>query len=94
MDNATTIRMANQIAAYFKSYPHDVAVKEVADHINRFWEPRMRRHFFAFLAGGGAGLDAIVKEAAALVKKPEDHTGPAAQHASAGQIAGGLEGGQ
>jgi formate dehydrogenase subunit delta len=93
MNDATTIRMANQIAAFFKAYPHEEAVKEIADHINRFWEPRMRQAFFALLAKGGAGLDAAVKEAASLVKKPEDHAGPAAVHASAGQIAGGLEGG-
>ena len=71
MDASTTIRMANQIAAFFKSYPHDQAVKETADHINRFWEPRMRKAFFDFLAGGGEGLDPLVKEAAVLVRRPK-----------------------
>ena len=82
MDNATTIRMANQIAAFFKAYPHDQAIKDIADHINRFWEPRMRSAFFAHLAAGGAGLDGLVKDAAALVRKPHDHAGSAASHGS------------
>jgi hypothetical protein len=33
------VHMANQIALFFASYPHDEAVAGVADHINKFWEP-------------------------------------------------------
>ena len=71
MDINNIVRMANQIASFYKSYPHDEAVKETADHINRFWEPRMRRTFFEHMAKGGDGLDALVKEAALQVKKPK-----------------------
>ena len=92
MDNATTIRMANQIAAFFNAYPHEQAIKDVADHINRFWEPRMRSAFFAHLAAGGAGLDQIVRDAAVLVRKPQDHGGSAAAHGGhADQTAEGFE---
>lgn len=34
--------MANQIARFFKSYPHDQAVAGVAAHIEAFWTPKMR----------------------------------------------------
>ncbi|HMT13424.1 MAG TPA: formate dehydrogenase subunit delta, partial [Aestuariivirga sp.] len=34
--------MANQIAGFFAPYGEAEAVKEVAAHINAFWEPRMR----------------------------------------------------
>ncbi|MBI2720379.1 MAG: formate dehydrogenase subunit delta [Rhizobiales bacterium] len=71
MEPATTVRMANQIADFFKGYPHAQAVKETADHINRFWEPRMRKAFFDYLATGGDGLDPLVKEAAVLVRRPK-----------------------
>lgn len=71
MDIATTVRMANQIADFFKAYPHDQAVKETADHINRFWEPRMRMAFFAHMAKGGEGFEPLVRDAAALVRKPK-----------------------
>ena len=34
-------RRANQIALFFKSYPHDEAVVGIASHIEAFWTPRM-----------------------------------------------------
>jgi len=71
MELRDMVRMANQIADFNKAYPHDDAVKEIADHINRFWEPRMRIAFFAHIAKGGDGFDPMVKEAAALVRKPK-----------------------
>ena len=37
------VRMANQIAAFFHSRPREEGVVGVAEHINKFWEPRMRR---------------------------------------------------
>ena len=43
---AKIVRMANQIGTFFESKPHDEGVHGVAEHINKFWEPRMRRHFF------------------------------------------------
>jgi formate dehydrogenase subunit delta len=71
METRDMVRMANQIAAFFKGYPHDEAAKETADHINRFWEPRMRKAFFDHIAKGGEGFDPLVRDAAALVRKPK-----------------------
>jgi formate dehydrogenase subunit delta len=36
------VRMANQIAAFFRSYPEDEAVAGIHKHIVAFWTPRMR----------------------------------------------------
>jgi formate dehydrogenase subunit delta len=58
------VYMANQIAAFFHSMPHEEAVAGVAKHINDFWDPRMRRKFFELVDSGGAGLDPLVIEAA------------------------------
>ena len=55
--------MANQIARFFASYPHPEAVEGVANHIQRFWEKRMRRQLADYIAGGGSGLDDLVLEA-------------------------------
>ena len=33
--------MANQIAQFFRSYPHDEAVVGIASHIEAFWTPKM-----------------------------------------------------
>lgn len=37
------IKMANQIGGFFNSYTdRDLARREVANHLEKFWEPRMR----------------------------------------------------
>ncbi len=64
------VYQANQIAKFFHSKPHDEGVAGVAEHINRFWEPRMRRQFFEMIEAGHAGFDTLVVEAAAQVRPP------------------------
>jgi formate dehydrogenase subunit delta len=54
------VHMANQIALFFAGYPQDEAVAGVADHIQKFWEPRMRAQLTAYLAAGGANLHPLV----------------------------------
>jgi formate dehydrogenase subunit delta len=70
METRDMVRMANQIAAFFKGYGHDEAVKGTADHINHFWEPRMRRALLAHLDKGGDGLDQVVRDAAPDIARP------------------------
>ncbi|MCV6545902.1 MAG: formate dehydrogenase subunit delta [Cohaesibacter sp.] len=36
------IRMTNQIADFFQSYPQAQAVEAIATHIKDFWDPRMK----------------------------------------------------
>jgi formate dehydrogenase subunit delta len=71
METRDMLRMANQIADFFKGYPREEAVKEAATHLNNYWDPRMRKHFFDYLAKGGEGLDPLIVEAAAQVRKPK-----------------------
>ncbi|MGN8135640.1 formate dehydrogenase subunit delta [Paraburkholderia sp. 22099] len=79
MDKQNLIDMANRIGEFFESMPdHEEALAGVADHIHRFWEPRMRRALLASLDhpdADGIAMSAIVKEA--LVKHREALT-PAA----------------
>jgi formate dehydrogenase subunit delta len=65
------IYMANQIGAFFKSQGHDQAVSGVADHIHKFWDPRMRAAIFAHLDAGGAGLDPNVRAALETLKSAQ-----------------------
>ena len=74
METRDMLRMANQIADFFKGYPREDAVKEAATHLNNYWDPRMRKHFFDYLAKGGEGLDPLIVEAAAQVRKPKMDT--------------------
>ena len=64
------IYMANQIAKFMESKPHDEGLAGLASHINDFWEPRMRKHLFDVLDSGGAGLRPLVMEAAAKIRRP------------------------
>ena len=72
METRDMVRMANQIGTFFKSYGDDYAKKEIAVHINSFWDPRMRKMLFAHLEKGGDGLDALVKAAAENIKRPKE----------------------
>jgi len=40
-------RMANQIARNFQAIGHDKAVLATANHIDQFWDPRMKAAIFA-----------------------------------------------
>ena len=62
------IYMANQIGWFFRSQGHDHAVSGIADHIRKFWDPRMRKAIFAHLDAGGSGLDPNVREALLTLK--------------------------
>jgi formate dehydrogenase subunit delta len=66
----TLVRMANQIADFFKIQPEQEAVAGTADHIKKFWDPRMRKMMAEHLAHGGDGLNPIALKAAQQVCKP------------------------
>jgi formate dehydrogenase subunit delta len=57
------VYMANQIGKFFASQGREQAVAGTADHIKKFWDPRMRAAIFAHLEAGGAGLDPVVRTA-------------------------------
>ena len=62
------VYMANQIGTFFRSQGDDAAVKGTAEHIKKFWDPRMRDAIFAHLDAGGAGLDPPVRQAIEQLK--------------------------
>ena len=63
------IYMANQIGKFFQSQGHNKAVPGIAEHIKKFWDPRMKRAIFAHLDTGGAGLEPNVREAITSLKQ-------------------------
>lgn len=64
------IRMANQIATFFDSQPGENAAAEIADHLTKFWEPRMKDQIYAWADAGGEGLKPTVLAAIALMRQP------------------------
>ena len=63
-------RMANDIAKFMESKPHQEGVSLLASPITDFWEPRMRRQLFAVLDAGGEGLRPLVIDAKGLIRRP------------------------
>jgi len=64
MNVQNLVKMANQIGQFFESEPdHQQAVSDVASHIKRFWDPRMRSAILSHVDQGGADLLPIVLKA-------------------------------
>lgn len=60
MDVQRLVAMANDIAAFFAAEPDPAAAAEqVASHLKKFWEPRMREQIRRHAQAGGAGLSAL-----------------------------------
>jgi formate dehydrogenase subunit delta len=66
------VTMANQIATFFETQPGDDQLDRFADHINDFWEPRMRRQLLDHIAAGGEGLKPMAIEAADRIAEPAE----------------------
>jgi len=51
------VKMVNEIAAFFEGEddPQEAA-RGIAGHLQRFWDPRMRRQIIAHLEDGGSDL--------------------------------------
>jgi len=66
MDIDNLVSMANRIGEFFAAMPDaQEAQAGIAGHLQRFWDPRMRREIVAHVEHGGAGLSEIVREAIA-----------------------------
>ena len=71
MKPANLIKMANQIGAFFEAMPNrEQAVQDIAAHIQRNWDTRMRVALLQHIGNsGGVELSPMVREAFLLVKK-------------------------
>lgn len=68
MNTDHLIKMANEISAFFngESGPEQ-APREVASHLKKFWEPRMRREIVSHYENGAAGLCDTARNAVGLL---------------------------
>jgi formate dehydrogenase subunit delta len=57
------VYMANQIGRFFRSQGEEAAIKGTAEHLKKFWDPRMRGAILQHLANGGDGLEPIARRA-------------------------------
>jgi formate dehydrogenase subunit delta len=61
------VYMANQIGKFFATQ-REGGVAGAADHLAKFWDPRMRAAIFEYLENGGAGLDLLARSAVELLR--------------------------
>lgn len=85
---ARIIRMANQIGTFFMSKPHEEGVAGTAEHINKFWEPRMRRQFFEVFDADRDAYLPIVRDAASHVRRPREALTPEQQAEANADVSG------
>lgn len=63
-------KMVNDIAAFFASESgEEKAAIDVSGHMQRFWDPRMRREIVAHYVNGGEGLTELSKTAVGLLAR-------------------------
>ena len=61
------VSMANDIAANLSFQAQ--ADEKIADHINRFWAPRMRKRLLEYAADNGEGLNKALLPALAKIRQ-------------------------
>jgi formate dehydrogenase subunit delta len=79
-NNAHLVKMANEISYFFRLRPEEQAVAGTADHIRKFWDPRMRAKMAEHLAHGGEGLSPLALKAAQIACKPKADAASAGGH--------------
>jgi formate dehydrogenase subunit delta len=65
------VTMANQIGRFFVAQDEAAAPAAIADHLRKFWDPRMRAGILAHLEAGGIGLDPPVRAALERLRAAE-----------------------
>jgi formate dehydrogenase subunit delta len=62
------VAMANDISQFFAADPDPgEGARSVANHLRRYWDPRMRREIVAHYSAGGEGLQALARAGVALL---------------------------
>ncbi|MET0279835.1 MAG: formate dehydrogenase subunit delta [Steroidobacteraceae bacterium] len=69
------VSMANDIGNFFDGeYGLQESPTNIALHISKFWDPRMRSQIIAHLAAGGAGLSPSALAAVRTLAPPPPRT--------------------
>jgi formate dehydrogenase subunit delta len=63
------VRMANQIGDFFGPMGDDAATRGVANHLKRFWTPKMIGEIIGYLDSGQAGLNPVAALAVVALKQ-------------------------
>jgi len=62
------ITMINQIAEFHRRKPPESAAAEIATHVERYWDPTLRRAAYTHLDSGAPGLSPNAAAALTLLR--------------------------
>lgn len=82
------VRMANQMADFFQSYPHQDAIQGIADHIAAFWTNGMREGLKDRIAQSADGVHALVTEAGHLPSAADPKAAPVGESPIIKEVSG------
>jgi formate dehydrogenase subunit delta len=90
MDIENMVKMVNEISLFYEgeSGAGQQAAQDVANHIRRFWDPRMRRQIVAHYDQGAHGLEDVARAAVGLVAHGEAKPATVANTGGEGSDAG------
>ena len=63
------VRMANQIGAFFAPMPEEKGAEGAANHLKRYWTPKMIDEMIASFDTGASGLNATASRAVQHLKQ-------------------------
>ena len=63
-DTRAVVRMGHDLVRHLEHLPGDQAAMEIATHIKKFWEPRMRHELLARIRWGDTTLHPLLVAAA------------------------------
>jgi len=70
MDAHSLVTMVNEIAAFFAGEDPGKAAENVANHLRRYWDPRMRKQIVEHTTSNdGEGLSPVAKAGVALLPR-------------------------
>ena len=61
---APVVRLGHDLVGNFEALPPERAAVEIATHIRKFWEPRMRHELLAHIRWGDTSLHPLLVRAA------------------------------
>ena len=69
MDPHHLVDMVNEIAAFFAGEDPAKAAENVANHLRRYWDPRMRRQILEHTSTGAEGLSPVARAGVKLIAR-------------------------
>ena len=90
MDIEHMVKMVNEISLFYEgeSGVGEKAAHDVANHLRRFWDPRMRKQIVSHYQSGAHGLDDVGRTAVGMLASGDSSPATVANVGGEGSDAG------